>query len=257
MDAKREAQSNAMNTFKGRGIVLRELEVGESDKLVTLLLKERGKVTVSARGARKPKSKFMAGTQLFTYSDFVLRDGKTFFSLAQVDVIESFYPIRSDYDKLCHASCFLELTGKILMENMGCDEILLLLLKSLTALQTGRLDNRLVACVFEFKFMQYNGLAPETTHCGCCEGELTEPVFFGEEGCVCRRCRTESRHWTSLSAGALRALRYILGTELANLFRFTVSEAVLRELEHASALYLRTHFDVSLKSKTLLLPQGL
>ena len=109
-------QKNAMQTIKARGLVLREYEAGESDKRLLLLCKEHGRMMIYARGARKPKSKFMAAAQLFTYADYVITVGRGFHALAQAQVIESFYGLRTDYDRLTAAHLLAEVCEKTLLE---------------------------------------------------------------------------------------------------------------------------------------------
>lgn len=235
----------ALSVFKARGLVLNERDAGESDKIVTLLLKEYGRLTVSARGARKPKSKFMAGAQLFTYSDFVIFKGKNFHALAQVDVIENFYALRGDYARLCYGHYFLELCDKTILESMACDALLRLLLLCLSALNKGRSPS-LTARVFEIKFFQWQGLAPETEICSNCGGALTEPIYFSFGGALCENCRRPSA--VRLSPAAAYAIRYVLAAPLNRLFQFDLADSALTELKMAARLFLRGHFDLTLKS---------
>ena len=83
-----------MGTEKLRGIVLREQAKGESNKQIVLLAQGVGRVLLSARGARRAKSKLLAATQLFCYADFVVYEGKGFYSVTQAELKNSFYGLR-------------------------------------------------------------------------------------------------------------------------------------------------------------------
>ena len=208
----------------GRGIVLRETDAGESGKKLVLLLKTAGKMTVSARGARLPKSKFLAGSQLFTYADFVFYNGSSFTAVSQIDVIEGFARIRSDYDAFCCAAYFAEVCDKFILAGDPCDETLRLLLKSLQALSGGRHSVVFICAVFELKFLQLNGFSPEYDMCEA-------PMLSKEGGAV---------------------FMHILNSAVADVYKFGVPEHVAAALKRASGFFMRTHLDLQLKSRKLL-----
>ena len=84
--------------FNVNGIVIKEMTAGETGKRILVITREHGKMLLSARGAKKITSKTMAGTQLFSYCEFTLFEGKGFYSVTQADVIESFYGISEDIE---------------------------------------------------------------------------------------------------------------------------------------------------------------
>ena len=79
-----------------RGIVIKETFSGDLDKYIIIFAKDIGKVSVFAKGARKLKSKFLAGTALFTYGDFIVKESRGKYYLDSVDIIENFYGLRND-----------------------------------------------------------------------------------------------------------------------------------------------------------------
>lgn len=226
---------------------MKTYDVGESDKSVVLLLKERGKTKAYAKGARKPKSKFMASTQIFTYSDFIIDD--RFNALAQTDVIENFYDIRNNYDRLCCGNYMLELTDKTLFENMPCDEVLLLLLKSLSVLAKGTAAPGFVRVVFELKFFQLNGYAPETDGCNVCGSG--EDLYWGGAGFVCPHCAPDGT-LVKLCEGSVRAIKYILASDIKDLFKFSVSGDVLGKIKSANKIIFYNNFEFALNSERFL-----
>lgn len=229
-----------MKTEKARGIVLKEYEAGESDKRLLLLCKGRGRVMVYARGARKPRSKFMAAAQIFTYSDFVLAAGRGFLSLAQADVIENFYDLRTDYDRLCAAYEIVNACEKTVLEENNCDALLLLVLKSLAHLAKGKLPTAQVSAVFLLRFFDVYGLRPHTDECAVCSTPASESqeIFFGAEGILCARHASP----LALSPAAAAAISYILKSTLPQSFQFETSGDVLEELNNAAKLLWNFHF---------------
>jgi len=241
-----------MKSFKARGIVLRESPVGESDKYVGLLLKGIGKLSVSARGARKPSSKFLAGTQPFTYADFVIYDGGNFYTMSQIDIIECFYGLRNDYDKLCYGNYFLELCDKVIIQGEECDDLLLLLLKTLSALSKDNATFELAARVFELKFLQFNGYSPELEICSICGANFKDRIFFYSDGCICHVCSKNYPSAFPTTPGLLQALGYIANANHTNLFSFEAGRGTLDALKQASELIFNHHINVRIKSRELL-----
>jgi DNA repair protein RecO (recombination protein O) len=245
-----------MKTFKARGVVLREYEAGESDKRLVLLCKELGRLTVYARGARKPGSKYMAAAQLFAYGDYVIADGRQFRSVTQAEVIESFYAVRADYSRLCHAHLMLEVCDKSIMEDTPCDELLLLLLKALTYLSKptasgAYLPPQQVTAVFLFRFYLFYGIAPATDECCVCGSEAdvtSDGAYFSDEGYVCKACSAKKKRRLRLSQTAWYGLRYILQQGASEAFRFTARPLIIEELNKAARLCWDSHFEWKLQS---------
>jgi DNA repair protein RecO (recombination protein O) len=231
--------------FKGRGIVLKAYDQGESDKRLALFLKERGKIYVTARGARKPKSKYMAGAQIFTYSDFVFFEKGQMLSVTQVDLIESFYPLRMDLDRFGAACCMVELCDKVIMESVGADEVLHLLLLSLMQLCKGK-NPAIIQRAFEFKFYQLSGIEPAVFNCPKCGKTLESEAVFGHEGALCKNCRAGGQ--VPLTPSALKALQHIIELPTQHIFSFEIDPLSLEQLEAASMLFMRRNFEVTLKS---------
>ncbi|MCL2048888.1 MAG: DNA repair protein RecO [Defluviitaleaceae bacterium] len=231
-----------MKTIKVRGLVLKEYEAGEADKRLLLLCKGEGRLMVYARGARKPRSRFLAASQIFTYSDFILAQGKGFYSLTQADLLENFYNLRTDYDTLCAAHSIVEVCEKTLWEKSDCDKLLLLVLKSLSLLSKGRLSPQQIKIVFLTRFFDFYGLRPHVNGCFVCGlplREMGERVFWGAEGVAC------SAHASMpISQAAAAAFGHMLDSELSQAFQFMVHENVLGELQNAVQFFWKCHFDV-------------
>jgi DNA repair protein RecO (recombination protein O) len=231
-----------------RALVIKEFEAGEADKRLLLLCKEHGRLLVYARGARKPKSKFLSSAQIFTYSDFVLAQGRGFFSVTQADIIENFYDLRTDYDRLAAAFKIVNICDKTVLENSNCDPLLRLVLKSLSLLAKKSIPHSQVLSVFLLRFFDYYGLRPHSQECSVCGAssafdDLGESGFWGCEGLICERCaKSQNFDIVSVSESAIKAIGHILESELSLAFGFVASERVLGELEAAADLMWKFHF---------------
>lgn len=119
-----------------QGIVLRETNYKEADKILTVLTRDWGKRTVKARGCRRKNSKLTAASQLLVYSELTLSERGEFTTLTEADPLEQFWSVRQDLETLALASYFAEVAEASAQEGETCPELLSLLLNCLYALDT-------------------------------------------------------------------------------------------------------------------------
>ena len=238
-------------TFKDKGIVIKEYNTGEWDKNLVLLLADRGKVTVYAKGARNPKSKFHTSSQLFAWSEFVIFEGNGFLSLAQCSLLDTFYYLRLDFERLCCGTHMLELIDKMILPGMLCKNQLKLLFLSLKAMEKSE-NPRLVLIMFEFKFFQMEGFSPMLDLCSVCKKPAGSQGLFCGAGMVCGSCGRAYPEKASLSEAGLYAVKYILKTEGQKLFAFSLKKEDVDTLMYALSLFRREHLDFEPKSLSLL-----
>lgn len=234
-----------MKTFKTRGVVLREYNTGEADKAVILLLKERGRLRVSARGARKPSSKFMAATQLFTYSDFVIADGSSFYSCAQAEVIEPFFQIREDYGTFAAAAEMTRLCEAVTPEGHPNDDTCLLLLCALNALCKGR-QPELVLAAFRLKLLQNEGLEPDTKHCAACNAplaQLNSALAANAYGLLCPNCSINQDNFACLSPAARQIAEYVFTADIRSCLTFSAHMHPISEVLQYSNMLVQLQLD--------------
>ncbi len=207
-----------MSSEKIRGIIIRENFSGESDKFLTIFAKDKGKISVFAKGARNTRSKFLASSSLFTYGDFIIRTVTKTPTLLTADVIESFYNIRNDFATAVYASCFAEFIDKALIEKVPDNNALLLLLKSLQKLSKENAEPRLTGCIFHLRFLDILGYRPD------------DEIL------------------SSLSATGYSAALYILSSPLNKAFNISLDTVYISELETFIEKYIDYHMDIKLKS---------
>jgi DNA repair protein RecO (recombination protein O) len=125
------------------GIVLKEMPLGEADKLLTVFSREQGRISVVAKGAKKPGSRFLAAASAFAYSDMELVKGRSMYVLRNANIISPFYGLREDLDVLTAAAETARLTLKVIQEDLPDPETLELLLKVLSFLEQKKRSPRL------------------------------------------------------------------------------------------------------------------
>lgn len=150
------------------GIVLKAVPVLEMDKRITVLTKERGKISAFARGAKKPGSRFMAATNPFCYGTFRLYEGKTAYNLSEVRIAEYFENLREDFEGAFYGMYFCDVADYYTRENNDEKEMLKLLYVSLKALTKGAVPHELVQYIFEMKALVVNGEFPGYCRKKCC-----------------------------------------------------------------------------------------
>ncbi len=188
-------------TYSAKGLVLREIPFKENDKHIVILAEGMGKLTLNCRGAKKQTSRFMAGTQVFTFAEFEFYHGRTknnklFNSLNHVNILNSFYGLRLDLDVIYYASRLCQLAETI-DEGLAFDSILHLLLRAFSVLQLQEeypLMHLYAYLVTLIKFLCYSGYAPSTTYCvECGKPETGNIVAFEKSGILCTPCFEEHR----------------------------------------------------------------
>ncbi|WHH59572.1 DNA repair protein RecO [Petroclostridium sp. X23] len=240
-----------MALIKTQALVIKEIGVGEADKIITLFTPKNGKIQASAQGARRPKSRLIAACQFLCYGDFVLYKGKEIYRVSQAEVVESFYNIRNSIEKLSYATYFVELTSEVIEENYGGSQLLKLLLNTLHMLSVSDKKPKLLKIIFELRLMSIIGYAPNLVACTNC-GSPESKMYFNSTvgGLICLKCMAgmKSRNNFTISEGALYAMRFILYSEMNKIFSFEVSEKVQEELDAITQDFILTHIGKEFRS---------
>ncbi len=200
------------------GMILKAEPIGEYDRRVVILTKERGKISAFAKGARRPNSKLLAATNPFSFGEFKLYVGRSSYNVMDITVTNYFEGLREDFEGAYYGMYFLEVMDYYTRENNDEKEMLKLLYQSLRALQHTSLDNRLVRYIFEMKAMVLNGEFP---------GMPVEGVW------------EESTRY---------AVTYIINSTIEKLYTFMVTPTVLAELKKIADVYRTRYIDRAFKS---------
>lgn len=226
-----------------KGIVLREINTGEADKIITVLTAEEGKISIAAKNARRPKNSLSSGTQLLCYSDYMLFKGKELYNLSSCEVIESNYDIRNDIEKLTYCSHILELILDNIQEGEPSLEILQLLLNTLYVISKTDRSLELIIRVFELRLMSLLGYEPQVNGCLCCNKKEDTNMYFDfhNSGLICSECVDLKEKVMPLLPGTVKALRYIVNINPQKLYNFMLSGESIKELGIISKRYIREH----------------
>ncbi len=230
-----------------KGLVLREVNYKESDKILTVLTAGEGKLTVSARGCRKKGSAIAAASQLLVWSEFTLYEYQGRWAVKEATTERQFTGVRADLDKLALASYFAEVTEALAEEGQTEPGLLSLTLNSLHALEKLALPPTLVKTAFEWRAMALAGYEPVTEGCAVCGcPDPEEPRINLTAGVVhCASCRQGVGEGISmpLTSPALRVLQHFVMGDPKRLFSVKIDPTSLTRLAEASEAYLMTQLE--------------
>lgn len=225
-----------------KGLVLAEVPWRESDKILTVLAEGMGKITLSARGAKRVQSPLMSISQPFAYASYNLFQKGERYLIDSGESLASFYELRFDLGKLALGNYITELARMVTEENSPDDPVLKLCLNSLYALCKTQKPVPLVKAVFELRLMALCGFLPEVEGCSACGKEAGSFCFdFEHCGILCEQCAAKvAGAWgrISLSEGTMEAIRYILSAPSAKMLAFDLSKRGLEEIAAVAERYL-------------------
>lgn len=243
-----------VNQVKLTGIVLSVTPVGEYDKRLVILTGQRGKITAFAKGARRPSSRFAAGTRPFSFGDFTLYQGREAYNLADIDISNYFDEITLDMDAVYYGFYFLELADYYSHENADAREMVQLLYSSLKALNHKAISDKLVRYIYELKMFALNGEYPDVFSCAECGNKEQLTGFSVEKsGAVCRECVGKVADAIELNTSTFYTMQYIISSPIDKLYSFTVSEQVLSELAMVMGRWRSRYIDKTFKSLEILI----
>ena len=221
-----------MNDYNVNGMVISVMPIGEYDRRLELLTAELGRISVFARGSRRPGSALSGVCRLFALGTFRLFRGKNSYTLASASISSYFTEMADDMERSFYGSYFLELCRYFSRENAEAGEMLRLISVSLKALISPSFDNRLVRAVFELKILQINGICPQAEKITSSQGRFAAPV--------------------PLSPSAEYTVSFVLNSPISKLYSFRLTDEVLDEFAETSSRLMKILVGGEFKSLALL-----
>ena len=190
-------------TYKTEGIVLKQMPLGEADRILTLYTTDLGKLRAVARGVRRPKSRLAGHLEPLTRATVSVSEGRSLDHIAEAETLQSYRRLREDLELVSKAMYLADLVDSFTVDRSPSLALFNLLAGSLARLESARSSDTVLR-YFEVQLLHTSGFGPELRQCVECRGEL-EPAthhFCPASGgilCACVRAVRERRARAALS----------------------------------------------------------
>ena len=237
-----------MSIVKTKGIIIAENNMGDFDKMLTMLTPGSGKISCVAKGARRPKSSLLAGTQFLCFGECVMFKGQEHYTINSCDTIEVFYNLRTDLDKLEYAVNITKIIQDVTNENENSYKILQLYLNTLYMLSETDKNPDFIVSVFKIKLLCFLGFSPKIEECTFC-GSKDKLNYFSikDNGVKCEECHGTDKGAIHINESTYTALKYIVLAPAKKLFSFDLKNDSLKELQLVSKIYLNEKLEKEYK----------
>ena len=236
---------------KWEGIVLKNRAYGESNKMVTLMTKEAGKVTVMARGAKKPTSRLAGVTQSFMHGVFVVQKNSGMGTLQQGEHISSMRHIQTDIYATAYASYIVELVDRLVDE--GPEPFAFDVLQQALYAIEEEYDPEAIALFVDWKLLPYTGVQPilhACASCGSIEGEFA--FSFSQGGFLCHRCFHKDQYIIRLSPTQLKLIRMFYSLPIDQIGKLDLKKGTKQFIKKIVTTIYEEQTGIRLKSRTFL-----
>ena len=237
-----------MKLVKVKGIVIKEVQYKENDKIITIMTDKLGKISCMAKGAKKNNNPLLSSSQFLVYSEFLLYKGTNFYHVNSAELIDSFYSLRVDYEKLDKAFEITKILNKIVYEEEENNYILSLYLNTLYMIDKKKKDFTLLKSIFTLKLICELGYLPNIYKCSKCGNKMlndsdktsNQITYYYDRtstASMCNNCVEEEikrdinnmKRYEKISEGALYALLYTITSDVKRVFNFEINGKVLNE----------------------------
>ena len=237
-----------MRTVKTKGIIIAEKMMSDFDKILTILTPNMGKIECMAKGARRPKSLLMAGTQFLCFGDYLLYKGSENYSMNSCETIELFYNIRIDLDKLKYAAYITKIINDVTTENQNNYKVLQLFLNTLYVISNTDKDLELVTSIFRIRLLSIIGYRPEIQECKICKQKENLSKFsIKDNGFKCANCAKTDKGAINMNETTKDAIRYAILADAKKIYSFLIPQESIEELKIISKIYLNEKLEKEYK----------
>lgn len=234
-----------MAGVKTRGIVIKQSDFGEGDRMLHIFTEDFGIIKAVGRGARKIKSKSGSSGQFLCYGTFDFFCGGEIWNINSFSPEEAFEPLQYDFLKLALANYFCELC-LIFLDYQNPDKMTLrLFLNTLYACAYKEISLKSLKLSFEIKLLCFSGFRPKIDSCVCGDEDIYA-FDISSGNLVCRACRTSTS--VTIEEESLLFFRYIVCCDIKKLFSYKIPDGAESELSYIAEKFLLQHAEQDIKS---------
>ena len=249
-----------MTDFKVNGLVIREADYGDNDKLLTVLTEKYGKLFVIGKGVKSLKNRHMACAQLFSYASFNFRKKGNLYYITDSDLIENYYEIRNDIVKLSLSAYICDILSEVAREEVEEKDILKLALNTFYAIAKDIRPLEFIRAAFQLRIATECGFMPDLTCCSSCLDESPTLAYIDimNGNYICEKCKSSSsftivkdsfydmgveRPISIVSDAVLLAMRYICNCRQERFLSFSLENNDYSMLFQVCEKYLLNHLE--------------
>lgn len=242
-------------TYRAEAIVLKTLDLGEADRILTLLTRHFGKVRVVAKGIRRPTSRLAGHAEPLSHATFQLARGRELDVLTGAESRSTYRQLREDLDRIAAGWYIAEVADRSTADRSPAAPVFDLVETALRHLEAGHAP-ALVCRWWDLHLLDRTGFRPVLAACARCGGQLREGVNAWspyDGGAVCAGCVDRSTvGLPALSLRALKSLRYLLASDFAAAARLRIDAALETELERHLRAFMQNVLDREIASARLI-----
>ena len=211
-----------------------------------------GKISCVAKGARRPRSALLAGTQMFCFGEYLLYKGTQVYHINSVEPIEIFYNLRVDLDKLKYAVHINKIIQDVTRENQNCYKILQLLLNTLYTISESDKNLDMILGIFKLRLLCILGFTPKIQNCtNCNEKEKLSYFSIKDNGLKCNICGKQDTSCIKISESTLNAIKYTITAPSKKIYSFNLKDDSLEEFKLLTKLYFNEKLEKEYKLEDL------
>jgi len=235
--------------FTTDALVIKEMKVAESDRLVTLLTRDYGVIKAFAAGAKNIKSRKGAATGLLSYSSMTILKKNDTYRIYEATPIRVFFGVGSDVVRLSLSQYFCELALVLSPTEDESEEFLRVILNSLYFLTEEKRNPELIKAITEFRIAAMTGYMPDLVACENCGAFENDIMYFriSDGHILCDGCKAEVGV-VPIDRTLLSAMRHIVYSKLAALYSFEIPDNAALRLSDITEKYILTQTDHSFKT---------
>lgn len=246
------------------GIVLRQVKTSAGRRMILIFTRKYGKLSIGAgTNERNPRSKSALATRPYSYGEYEIFKNRGYYNYSSGEVKKSFYSLGEDLDKYMYASYILELTERVLVEEVPQQELFDVLIQVLTSLESRKSGFETLVLVYEIKLLKILGVAPSLQNCTLCGAE--KPTYFSvkDGGMICSECYEKLKAEPTFKPkesliyspkfDIVQIIDFFLKRPVKAFDNIALDDKTSKELQSIIRAYLYYHLDVvRLKSESML-----
>ena len=237
-----------METIKLEGVIIGDKPFKENSKILDIIAKEKGVISVISKGCKKLKSELRSASEKFCYASFniIYKEGKLS-TLVSADIINSFKNIKKDIEKISYVNFISDLTNQVIKHSYN-ESIFDIYIGALLKIEEG-FSPSLITNILELKYLDFLGISPVFDCCSVCGKESVVTLSSYKGGFVCNEHKEDEYIVSTKTIKIIRMLKYV---DISKISKLDVSDVVKKEINTFIDEYYDRYSGLYLKSKDFL-----